>query len=104
MKLLKLTILLIISSLTVQAQDTITYNKEGKKISFNDPSADYYIVRDSYEEKGIDSISRRYNMDGQLTSEKTFDSNKGKMVYQGSHKYWYKAENHSILPTIRMVN
>lgn len=30
-------------------------------------------------------------MNGQLTSEKTFDSKKGKMVYQGSHKYWYKS-------------
>ncbi len=91
MNIFTLIFLFFFSTLTVLAQDTIVYNDQGNKVELSDPSACYDVIQDSYPKKGIDSISRKYKLNGAISSEITFNSKKGKRVFEGSHKYWYES-------------
>ena len=75
----------------IYAQDTIAYSIDSEIVDFKSSEVHTYNILDAYEGAKFDSVSRKYNRDGQLTAEKIFnwDSKKERRVYEGMHKHWY---------------
>ena len=73
------------------AQDTIAYNNKSEIVDFKSSDVATYQISEAFSGDKFDSISRTFNKDGQIKTERTFDwdPKKQKRVYQGMHKHWY---------------
>ena len=87
-----LLLLFILFSSSVFAQDTVVYSKKGEIVDFKSSEIENYIITNSFDGK-FDSISKKYNSNGQLLAEKTFNWNSKKehRVYEGMHKFYYES-------------
>ncbi|WP_162430865.1 energy transducer TonB [Christiangramia aestuarii] len=78
-------------SAAINAQDTIAYSVNSEIVDFKSPEVETYKILDAFEGSKYDSISQKYNHEGIMVTEKTFnwDAKKERRVYQGIHKHWY---------------